>query len=148
MGLLSTWEWAQAPALLEEFWGPRIQASFSGNVLNARLTREKAGSNAQSLSHSVSHNGAQGWGLRGAVRGHSTMIPGLLGPVVWQNGHLHRYSTLQFTRHLPIHFQITRLHAKLLVCPSHSRDPCFGFLCNPQTFSLSCISLYSLWLPF
>lgn len=76
------------------------------------------------------------------------MIPGLLGPVVWQNGHLHRYSTLQFTGHLPTHLYIPRLHPKRHICPSHSRDLCFGFLCNPQTFSLRSAVNFSPVSPF
>lgn len=86
----------------------------------------------------------------------STMISAFLGLAIWQNGHLHRNSTSQFTSHLLIHFRVTRVgrstSAPVTVETSALAS---GATHKPTVFtrpsfplSLQFLFLYYVWLLF
>lgn len=88
-------------------------------------------------------------GVLVATRGSSTMLSAFLGLVIWQNDHLHRYSTLQFS-----HFCITRVQrgtSALATGETYALASCATH--KPAAFSKPPISSlfffpYSFWLLF
>lgn len=86
----------------------------------------------------------------------STMISVFLGLAIWQNGHLHRNSTSQFTSHLPIHFRVTRvgrgasapITVETSVLASGATHKPAVFTRPSFPLSLLFFFLYSFWLLF